>query len=51
VTTVPKCQLDAEQGGAKYVDQPVVLDGNIITSRYWMDNAHLMRAFLQALPR
>ena len=51
VTTVPKCKLDAEQGGAKYVDQPVVLDGNIITSRYWMDNAHLMRAFLQALPR
>ena len=49
VTTVPKCKLDAEQGGAKYVDQPVVLDGNIVTSRYWMDNAHLMREFLRML--
>jgi protease I len=49
VTTVPKCKLDAEQGGAKYVDQPVVIDGNIVTSRYWMDNAHLMREFLKQL--
>jgi len=24
VTTVAKCALDAEQGGAKYVDQPIV---------------------------
>ena len=49
VTTVPKCQLDAEQGGATYVDQPVVLDGHFVTSRYWMDNAHLMREFMRML--
>ena len=49
VTTVPKCKLDAEQGGAKYVDKEVVLDGNIVTSRYWMDNAYLMREFLKML--
>ena len=49
VTTVPKCKLDAEQGGATYVDKEVVLDGNIVTSRYWMDNAHLMREFLKML--
>ena len=49
VTTVPKCKLDAEQGGATYVDKEVVLDGNIVTSRYWMDNAYLMREFLKML--
>ncbi len=49
VTTVPKCKLDAEPGGAKYVDQPVVLDGNLVTSRYWMDNAHLMKEFMRML--
>ena len=49
VTTVAKCALDAEQGGAKYMDKEVVLDGNIVTSRYWMDNAHLMREFLKML--
>lgn len=49
VTTVPKCKLDAEQGGAKYVDKEVVVDGNIITSRYWMDNAHLMKEFMRLL--
>ncbi|MFT6620777.1 MAG: protease I, partial [Limisphaerales bacterium] len=27
VTTVPKCAMDAEQGGATYVDEDVVLDG------------------------
>ena len=33
VTTVAKCALDCEQGGAKYVDQPVVVDGNLVTAR------------------
>jgi protease I len=49
VTTVPKCKMDAEQGGATYVDKEVVLDGHFITSRYWMDNAHLLREFLKML--
>src|SRR5690606_38782321 len=29
LTTVAKCALDVEQGGAKYVDQEVVVDGNL----------------------
>lgn len=32
VTTVAKCALDAEQGGATYVDEPCVVDGNLVTS-------------------
>jgi protease I len=49
VTTVAKCALDARQGGAEYVDRPVVLDGNLVTSRTWHDNTPLMREFLRML--
>jgi len=49
VTTVAKCALDAQQGGAKYVDQPVVVDGNLVTARTWHDNTPLLREFLRML--
>ncbi len=49
VTTVAKCALDAEQGGAKYVDQPTVLDGNLVTARTWHDSAPFMRHFMEML--
>jgi protease I len=49
VTTVAKCALDAQQGGATYVDRPMVLDGNIVTARTWHDNAPLMKQFLDML--
>ena len=49
VTTVAKCALDAEQGGAKYVDRPVVVDGNLVTARTWHDNTALLREFVAML--
>ena len=49
VTTVAKCALDAEQGGATYVDQAVVIAENIVTARTWHDNAPFMREFLTML--
>ena len=49
VTTVAKCALDAEQGGATYVDQAVVIAENIVTARTWHDNAPFMREFLAML--
>lgn len=49
VTTVAKCKLDALQGGAHYVDQPVVIDGNLVTARTWHDNTPLLKAFLELL--
>lgn len=49
VTTVAKCAMDAEQGQARYVNESVVLDGNLVTARTWHDNAPLMRAFMQML--
>jgi protease I len=49
VTTVAKCAMDAEQGGATYVNQPVVTDGNIVTARVWHDNTQFLREFIRML--
>jgi protease I len=51
VTTVAKCALDAAQGGANYVDRPVVVDGHLVTARTWHDNAPFMKAFIELLKR
>jgi len=51
VTTVAKCELDALQGGAKYVNQRVVVDGNLVCSRVWMDNTWLLKEFMAMLKR
>jgi len=49
VTTVAKCALDAAQGGAKYVDQPVVVDGNLVSARTWHDNTPFLKKFMEML--
>jgi protease I len=49
VTTVAKCALDATQVGAKYVDQPTVVDGNLVTARVWMDNTPFLKEFIKML--
>jgi protease I len=49
VTTVAKCALDAQQGGAKYVNEPCVVDGNLVTARTWHDNTPLLAAFVRML--
>lgn len=49
VTTVAKCAMDAQQGGAEYVDRECVVDGNLVSARTWHDNTALMRAFIGLL--
>lgn len=49
VTTVAKCALDARQGGATYVDEPTVVDGNLVTARTWHDNTPFLKAFVRML--
>jgi deglycase len=49
VTTVPKCAMDAEQGGAVYVNEPVVVDGLLVTARGYQDNTGLLREFIRLL--
>ena len=49
VTTVPKCALDAEQGGATYVNQTFVVDGLLVTGRGYQDNTEVVREFIRLL--
>ena len=49
VTAVKKCRLDAEQGGGTFVDQEVVVDGNLVCARTWHDNPAWMREFVRML--
>ncbi len=49
VTTVAKCAMDAQQGGATYVDQACVVDGNLVTARTYHDNTLLLKNFIGLL--
>lgn len=49
VTTVQKCELDASTAGATYVDEPVVVDGNLVSARTWHDNTPFLKTFVQML--
>ena len=49
ITTVPKCQFDAEVCGATYVAAPVVVDGLIVTARGALDGWQWMREYLKLL--
>ncbi len=49
ITTVKKCRLDAELCGGRYLDEEVVVDGNLVCARTWHDNPAWMRAFLRLL--
>jgi len=48
-TTIPKCALDVEQGGARYVPERCVVDGNLVTARGWQDLSLLLRNFMKML--
>jgi len=49
VTTVPKCAMDAEQGGATYVDEDVVVDGLLVTGRGYQQNTEVLKQFIRML--
>jgi protease I len=49
VTTVGKCRYDAEFSGGHYEDEPVVVDGNLVTARTYWDSAPWMREFIRLL--
>lgn len=50
LTTVPKCALDITQVGGTYVDQPYVVDGNLVSARGWQDyRTPVMRIYIEKL--
>lgn len=48
-TGYPGIADDIKNAGAKYIDEPVVIDGNIITSRHPKDVGSFMKAILGQL--
>jgi len=49
MTTVAKCALDVTQVGGRYIDQPCVVDGNMVSARTWHDNTALLKQFVKML--
>ncbi|MCS7303528.1 MAG: DJ-1/PfpI family protein [Thermoguttaceae bacterium] len=49
MTCFPGIRADLELAGAKFVDAPVVVDDNLVTSQGWPDLPHFMPAFLKLL--
>ena len=49
LATVPKCKFDVEVVGGTYVEEPCVVDGNLVTGRTWHDNAQFIPVFMKML--
>lgn len=49
VTCVQKCRFDAEICGGIWIDEPAVVDGNLVTARVAQDNTSWMREFMRVL--
>ena len=49
VTTVAKCELNASLVGATFVDEPVVVDGNLVTARTWHDSTPFLKEYIKLL--
>jgi protease I len=49
VTCWPSIAIDIKNAGGLYVDKPVAVDGNVITSRKLTDVTHFSEAIIRAL--
>ena len=48
--TVAKCALDVTQAGGVYVDEPCVVDENIVSTRTWHDySSQFFKIFIQKM--
>jgi len=49
MATVGKCQFDLEICGGTFVNEPCVIDGNLVSGRTWHDHGHYMGAWMDLL--
>ena len=49
MATVSKCQIDLEVCGGTFVDEPCVIDGNLIRGRTWVDHGQYMKHWMELL--
>lgn len=48
---VPKCQFDLEVCGGIFVNEPCVVDGNIVSGRTWHDHGPVIGEWMRMLKR
>ena len=49
MATVGKCQFDLEVCGGIFVDEPSVVDGNLVSGRTFHDHGHYMGHWMRLL--
>jgi len=49
MATVPKCKFDLEVCGGIFVDEPCVVDGNLVSGRTYHDHGYYVGAWIQML--
>lgn len=49
MATVPKCRFDLEVCGGIFVDQPCVIDANLVSGRTFHDNGHYVGPWIRLL--
>jgi protease I len=49
MATVPKCRFDLEACGGTFVNEPCVVDGNLVSGRTYHDHGHYMGAWMRLL--
>lgn len=49
MATVAKCKFDLEVAGGTFVDEPCVIDGNLISGRTYHDNGHYLGPWMKLL--
>ncbi len=49
MATVPKCRFDLEVCGGTFVDEPCVVDGNLVSGRTFHDHGHYMGKWIELL--
>ena len=49
MATVGKCRFDLEVAGGIFVDEPCVVDGNLVSGRTYHDNGHYLGAWIALL--
>lgn len=49
MATVPKCKFDLEVCGGMFVDEPCVVDGNLVSGRTYHDHGHYVGVWVKML--
>jgi protease I len=49
VTSYPACAAECRLAGAKWKDEPVVVQGNLVTAQAWPNHPEWLRAFVSLL--